>query len=103
MVDASAEAGDIAQSEEIGAAMLRLRDFMFERVYLGPEARGEHERAQRAVRGLFDHYMQHPEEVPASAPDADLAQRVTDHVAGMTDRYCIARFRELALPDESRL
>ena len=28
------EATDIVQSEEIGAAMLRLRDFMFERVYL---------------------------------------------------------------------
>jgi dGTPase len=103
MVEASSAAGDIAQSEEIGAAMLRLRDFMFERVYLGPEARGEQQRAQRAVRGLFEHYMQHPEEVPASAPDTDLAQRVTDYVAGMTDRYCIARFKALSVPEETKL
>ena len=27
-----------------------------------------------------------------------LAQRVTDYVAGMTDRYCIARFTELEIP-----
>ncbi len=44
--------------------MLRLRKFMFDRVYLGEAARGEHERAQRALRGLFDHYMEHPEDVP---------------------------------------
>ena len=31
--------GDIAQSEEIGGAMLRLRKFMFDRVYLGPRRR----------------------------------------------------------------
>jgi dGTP triphosphohydrolase len=30
-------------------------------------------------------------------------QRVTDYVAGMTDRYCIAKFRQLALPEESKL
>ena len=42
--------------------MLRLRKFMFDRVYLGPEARGEHERVQRTLRGLFDHYLDHPDE-----------------------------------------
>src|SRR5213078_4595848 len=32
LVERSAEAGDIVQGEEVGAAMDRLRDFMFERV-----------------------------------------------------------------------
>ena len=63
----SREAGDIAQSEEIGGAMLRLRKFMFERVYLGAEARSEHERVRRTLRGLFEHYLQHPGELPAGA------------------------------------
>ncbi len=39
IVETSAERGDIAQSEEVGGAMLRLRKFMFENVYLGDEAR----------------------------------------------------------------
>src|SRR3954462_4090546 len=34
LVETSEAAGDIAQSEEIGAAMLALRAFMFDRVYL---------------------------------------------------------------------
>src|SRR5436853_4268153 len=42
LVETSEAAGDIAQSEEIGEAMLALREFMFEHVYLGPHARGEH-------------------------------------------------------------
>jgi dGTPase len=103
MVEASRKAGDIVQSVEVGGAMTRLREFMFERVYLGPEARSEHERVHRTLRGLFDHYSRHPEEVPDGAPGTDDAQRITDYIAGMTDRYCIATFKRLALPEESRL
>ena len=103
IVARSGEAGDIVQSEEIGRAMHVLREFMFERVYLGEEARSEHERVQRTVRGLFDHYLDHPEEVPEGAAGADDVQRITDYVAGMTDRFCIATFKRLALPEESRL
>src|SRR3954452_17910917 len=58
IVDRSEAAGDIVQSDEIGAAMLRLRKFMFDRVYLGPDAQREHERVERTMRGLFDHYLE---------------------------------------------
>ena len=51
---------------------------------------------------LFDHYLEHPEEVPRVEPGADDAQRVTDYLAGMTDRFCIARFSELAVPEAAR-
>ena len=107
IVARSREAEDIAQSEEIGGAMLRLRKFMFQRVYLGPEARSEHERVQRALRSLFDHYLEHPEEVPAGdgalPRDDDPVTRAVDYIAGMTDRFAIATFKRLALPEESRL
>ena len=39
LIETSEREGDIAQGDEIGAAMLSLRAFMFERVYLGPETR----------------------------------------------------------------
>jgi dGTPase len=102
IVERSGEAGDIVQSEEIGAAMLRLRKFMFERVYMGPEARGEHERVERTMRGLFDHYIEHPAELASWDPGASDSQRVTDYIAGMTDRFCIAKFTELTIPEEAR-
>jgi dGTPase len=98
----SADAGDIVQGEDVGGAMLRLRKFMFDRVYLGAAARREQDRVRRALRGLFDHYMEHPEETPPGEPGASDAQRVTDYLAGMTDRYCIARFTELTVPEETK-
>ncbi len=102
IVARSTEAGDIVQSEEVGGAMLRLRKFMFDRVYLSPEARGEQERVRHILRSLFDHYMEHPEEAPEAEPGADATQRVTDYLAGMTDRFCIARFSELNIPEAAR-
>src|SRR6059036_3361490 len=57
LVENSERAGDIVQSEEIGGAMLALRSFMFERVYLGPHARLEHERARATIRRIFEHLV----------------------------------------------
>ncbi|MEZ5078207.1 MAG: deoxyguanosinetriphosphate triphosphohydrolase [Solirubrobacterales bacterium] len=102
IVENSTAAGDVVQSEEIGGAMLRLRKFMFDRVYLGPEARREHVRVGLALRGLFEHYLANPGEVPGRDPAADDCQRIADYIAGMTDRYCIAKFAELTIPEESR-
>jgi dGTPase len=102
IVERSTEESDIVQSKEVGGAMLRLRKFMFDRVYLGEAARRENERVSRTLRGLFDHYTEHPEEVPEGEPGASDLQRVTDYIAGMTDRYCIAKFTQLTVPEEAR-
>jgi dGTPase len=102
MVERSREAGEIEQSEDVGGAMLRLRKFMFERVYLGHEARSEQERAREALRALFDHSPEHPEEVPTPDREADPLQRVTDYLAGMTDRFCIRSYEKLASSGDPR-
>jgi len=98
LVEHSERAGAIVQGEEIGGAMAQLRAFMFERVYLGPEATREQRRIDLVIRTLFDHYCSAPEEIPPSIPDGPLARRVTDYVAGMTDRFAVARFEALAVP-----
>jgi dGTPase len=79
LVETSAREGDIRQSEEVGAAMLALRSFMFERVYLGPSARGEHARARATVERIFDHLIDR----------GDPVDDVVDYIAGMTDRFAI--------------
>jgi dGTPase len=104
MVEHSARAGEITQGERAARAMAALREFMFERVYLGPAVRAEHERIASVVRRLFEHYVAHPEQLPdpraggAADEEIDLAQRVTDYIAGMTDRYCIREYTELQVP-----
>ena len=96
LVERSAAAGDIVQGEEAGAAMDRLRDFMFERVYLGPVARREHPRIERMLRALFAYYADNPP--PAVVADATEVERVVDYLAGMTDRFAVRAFAELSLP-----
>ena len=85
LIETSERAGDIAQSDEVGGAMLALRSFMFEQVYLGPNTRSEHERARNAVRRIFD----------MLAERGDGPDEITEFVAGMTDRYALDYARPL--------
>ena len=101
MVEHSELAGDIVQGEEAGAAMSELRDFMFEHVYLGHAVRAAHARIMGVVRTLFEHYVDQPKHLPAADgahEQDDLARRVTDYLAGMTDRYCIREYTGLQVP-----
>jgi dGTPase len=86
LVESSERAGDIVQSEEIGAAMLALRTFMFERVYLGPQTRSEQERARATVRRIFEHL----------AERGDEPEQIVEFIAGMTDRFALDYVAELA-------
>ncbi len=104
MVEHSQRAGEIVQGPQAGPAMAELREFMFERVYLGPAVRAERTKIAAVLRRLFEHYCEHPELLPLgpgeAAPrgEAQLAERVTDYLAGMTDRYCIREYTELQVP-----
>jgi dGTPase len=89
LVEASADAGDIVQSEQVGRAMLNLRAFMFERVYLGPATERERATATATVRRVFERLANHPEDLPADRP-GDLPERIADYVSGMTDRFALA-------------
>jgi dGTPase len=79
LVETSAREGEIAQSDEVGGAMLSLRAFMFERVYLGPVTRVEHDRARATVRRIFE----------ALADRGDSPDEITEFIAGMTDRFAL--------------
>jgi dGTPase len=100
LVEHSAAAGVIVQGPVAGPAMGKLREFMFERVYLGPVAQREHAKIAMVLRTLFEHYVAEPDALPdgGGAPDADLGQRVVDYIAGMTDRYSLRAFEQLTMP-----
>jgi dGTPase len=69
---------------------------MFERVYLGPESRGQAARIERMLGALFAYYAEHPP--PALVAGATEAERIVDWLAGMTDRFALRTFTELSLP-----
>jgi dGTPase len=80
IVESSDGVDDIRQSSEVGEAMLSLRAFMFERVYLGPQAAPEHEKAHEVVRAIFEHLVERGDDV----------HEIVDYIAGMTDRFALA-------------
>jgi dGTPase len=94
LVEHSAAAGDIVQGEQVGAAMMELRAFMFEHVYLGPEARREHEPVQEGLAALFEHWWKRAADLPDHG--GGRRQRVVDYIAGMTDRFALRAIEELA-------
>jgi dGTPase len=98
LLERSEEAGEIVQGDEVGGAMLRLRDFMFARVYLSPDAQREKPRIERMLRVLFDHYVETPP--PPGVKGASERERVVDWLAGMTDRFAIRTFSDLSLPGD---
>ena len=66
--------------------MLSLRDFMFERVYLGAATRAEHRRA---------HETSSAGSSTTSSRAATRRDDAVDYVAGMTDRFALAVRRAL--------
>jgi dGTPase len=80
IVAASEGVDDIRQSAEVGEAMLSLRAFMFERVYLGPQAAPEHEHAHEVIHAIFERLAERGDD-PAA---------IVDYIAGMTDRFALA-------------
>jgi len=82
----------------VGGTMRSLRTFMFDRVYLGKPPRAEHAKIARVIRTLFHHYCEHPAELPPATAGDPLSVRVTDYLAGMTDRFCLRAFEALAVP-----
>lgn len=100
VIDESYRQNEITMEPSILDEMHTLRAFMFERVYLRPEAENQRRRATQVVRDLVTYYLEHPDEVPESYrhDEADELTQVIDYVAGMTDRYALRTHDELFRP-----
>lgn len=95
---------DIYMSPDIENAMKSLRTYMFSNVYLNKKAKGQEEQAEGLLKALFEYYIKHidqlPEEFIKRMKDNDEPKyvAVADYIAGMTDRYAVAKFKELMIP-----
>ena len=81
----------IEMSEEVGGAFYKLREFMFENVYL-PESNGTPGRTAEDIMSLlYTHFSANRDEIPPEygkrSRSEDMA--VVDYISGMTDHYAI--------------
>ena len=81
----------ITMSPKVRQAVMTLREFMFQNVYVPIDEGEEGKAARRIVRLLFQHYDKNRDEIPAEygLRSRSEDQAVVDYVAGMTDRYAL--------------
>ena len=107
LIRASSGRADIAMEAEIGDAMLALRAFLFERVYLNPDAKQDEDKAMTMLSELYAYFLKNPDKMPREFLPTDIdgesiAQHVCDYIAGMTDRYAIRVYSDIHIPKKFR-
>lgn len=105
LVEESDRRGSIGVDHALFEAMHELREFMFDRIYLGPEVGREQRAARHLLRHLFIHFAEHPDEIEGRYGDKrdPIEVRVVDYVSGMTDRYAVRLYENLFLPSQHRV
>ena len=103
IVTNSVDKPEISMTPEVGDAMKKIRQFMFENVYTNPKAKAEEAKAEMLIQTLFSYYRHHLEELPADyiqlMDNGDTKERVVaDYIAAMTDRYAIAKYEDIYIP-----
>ena len=97
----------VEMQPQIEDATMRLRDFMFERVYNDKTFKDEEQRAKHMITALFNHYKNSPEKLPEfyvkrlSIDDMDTV--LCDYISGMSDMYAVKTFSEIFIPKNWKL
>ncbi len=94
--------GLLHMSDEVLAAMYRLRDFLYERVYESSVTKAEFVKAKKILSDLYVYYMDHIDEVfkdiPVEKKKPNPHRVVCDFIAGMTDSFALMSYEKLFLP-----
>ena len=102
LVANSLDKNTISMSPAVFDAMMKLRQFMFDEVYVDSSAKTEEKKAERMLFMLYDYYGKQPDLLPPECRDLigdwGVEQAVTDYIAGMTDRFAIATFESIFVP-----
>ena len=93
-VDGKPLIGMDAQARE---AMMGLRDYMFQNIYLPLGNTKQSEVGRDVVKLLYCYFVENAEEIPPPyfSPGADPARASVDYVSGMTDHYAIRQAEKL--------
>ncbi len=121
IVSSSYEQPDILMTDAVFKAMTGLRSYMFKSVYTNPAAKGQEKKAEQLIKEMFTYYVEHADALPDEFlnqiekgdgkcyneihlySDNELRKlrtekAVCDYIAGMTDRYAVAKFHDILIP-----
>lgn len=96
---------DIVMEPAVAEAMAELRRFLFEHVYSNPAAKSQERQAENLVTYLYGYYREHTELLPEEfrilirEKEETPERAVCDYIAGMTDRFAVAKIKEIFIPE----
>ncbi len=98
----SMEKPDIVMDDEVYEAMMGLRGFMFENVYLNPYAKHEEGKSFGVISALYELFSSKLELIPEGVRKISCSDEpnvvVRDYIAGMTDRYAVSLYSKYFVP-----
>ncbi len=98
----SADSSALSMSPEVGGAMMKLREFMFDNVYLNKKAKTEENKVNYIIGQLYEYFVKHPEKLSdeylSFADTFGCGRAACDYIAGMSDDYAVHIFNQIFVP-----
>lgn len=93
----------VAASTEVAEAMVELRGYLFNTVYMNEKIKNNFLKATKVIRELYEYFCENEEEFRKYGGNAPreretLERAVCDFIAGMTDSYAISVYETIFLP-----
>ncbi len=103
LIENSMDKKEINMSPQMEGYLSSLREFMFDNVYVGSAAKKEDRKIEGMFRQLYEYFLKNPRDLQAYSRhlhgEDSLERKVCDYIAGMTDRYFIALYQKLFIPN----
>ena len=91
----SIDSTKVSMSEEGWHYLKKLREWMFQNVYLDPVTKAEEKKARNIVKSLYEYYS---DKLTLYCDKKEIPQLVSDYISGMSDQYAIRRYEDLFIP-----
>lgn len=104
LVDNSLNNGVLKMSDVVEDAMMKLRKFMFDNVYLNPVVKSEEDKINNIITSLYEYYFKNIDKISKDHLNIYENVEVTrddivrDYIASMTDIYVIKVWKEIYEP-----
>lgn len=104
IINCSINKDKICMSDKIENYTNKLRNFMFEQVYLNENAKSEEKKAEYIIRELYKYYYKYSDKLPMEHKmfyenmGFSKDDMVCDYIAGMTDTYAVNLFYNIFIP-----
>lgn len=90
--------GMIAMGEDVLEAVEALRSTLYRKVYASGRVLAEEPKVEHVLKTLFDILLERPEKTGLERIEPDPVVRALDFLSGMTDRYALQFFDDVAKP-----